>query len=393
MLRGFIICPDAELAAALEQALAETRMVSTSRASYYPDAPDLARVLRQQEPQVVFLSLESLEEGQRMIRTIEERVPGVPIVGVGLSRDPDVLLAIMRAGVREYLSPPFELKTIREALMRVSGLIERTFPSGTEKVYAFLPSKPGVGASTVALHTCLAVSRLPETSVLLADFDLANGMIGFMLRLNTQYSVVDAVEHAHEMDENLWTRLVVPVGSLEVLTAGRLNPGHRIDPAYLQPLMGFARRSHDVVAVDLSGMMERFSIELMSETSRILLVCTPEIPSLHLASQKLRYLNSLELGGRVEVVMNRAEKNQVLSDAEMERLLGAPVRWTIPNDYTRVHRAMMAGQMVETGSKLGKAFEEIARSLTEETPTVERKKPRFLEFFSVGSENYSAARQ
>jgi pilus assembly protein CpaE len=392
MLRGFIICPDAELAAALEQALAETRMVRTSRGSYYPDTADLARVLRQQEPQVVFLSLESLEEGHRLIRSFEERAPGVPVVGVGLSRDSDTLLAIMRAGVREYLSPPFELKSVREALVRVTSLVERTFPSGTNNVYAFLPSKPGVGASTVALHTCLAVSRWPETGLLLADFDLANGMLGFMLRLNTQYSVVDAVEHAHELDEELWNRLVTKVGSLHVLTAGRLNPGHRIDPAYLQPLMGFARRNYDVVAVDLSGMMERFSIELMSETSRVFLVCTPEIPSLHLASQKLRYLNSLELGGRVEVVMNRAEKSQVLSDAEMERLLGAPVRWTIPNDYARVHKAMMAGQMVEPGSKLGKAFEELARSLAAETPTVERKKPRFLEFFSVGSEGYSPAR-
>jgi len=212
-----------------------------------------------------------------------------------------------------------------------------------------------------------------------------------MLRLNPQHSVVDAVEHAHELDDDLWGRLVTSVGGLDVLASGRLNPGHRIDPSYLQPLVGFARRKYGVVCVDLSGMMERFSVELMHEAARILLVCTPEVPALHLAAQKLRYLQSLELGGRVQVLLNRAEKHSVLSDAEMRKLLGASAQWSIPNDYARVHKAIMTGQMVDPGSKLGKSFDELARSLAQETEPLERKKPRFLEFFSV--EDHSPARK
>jgi len=389
MLHGVIVCPNADLAGALEQALTETRMIRTARASYNPSPADLVRILRQQEPQVIFLSLESDEDSHHLLRTLEERAPSVAVVAVGTGRDPDTLMAVMRAGIREYLSPPFEPKSVREALVRVSSLVERASPSGTNKVYAFLPAKPGVGASTVALHTCLAISRQPQTTVLLADFDLNNGMIGFMLRLNPQHSVIEAVEHAHEMDDELWNRLVTSVGQLDILPAGRFNPGHRIDPSYLQPLMGFARRNYSVVVVDLSGMMERFSVALMHECSRILLVCTPEVPALHLAAQKLRYLNSLELASRVQVVLNRAEKYSVLSESEMQKLVGAPVRWTLPNDYARVHKAMMAGRMVDPASKLGKSLEELAHSLSENAEPVERKKPRFLEYFSLGNEEYT----
>jgi pilus assembly protein CpaE len=391
MLHGVIVCPNVDLASALEQALTETRMVRIARASYYPSPSDLVRILRQQEPQVIFLSLESEEGSQTLLRTVEERAPNVTLVAVGYSRDPDTLMAVMRAGIREYLCPPFEPDKVKETLIRISNLVERNLPSGTNKVYAFLPAKPGVGASTVALHTSLSMARLPQTSVLLADFDLNNGMIGFMLRLNPQHSVIDAVEHAHEMDDDLWGRLVTTAGQLDVLASGRFVPGHRIDPSYLQPLLGFLRRNYGVVCLDLSGMMERFSVELMHESSRILLVCTPEVPALHLAAQKLRYLNGLELGGRVQVVLNRAGKHSVLSDAEIQKLLGAPVQWILPNDYACVHKAMMAGQIVEPASKLGKAFEVLARSLAEDVAPVQRKRSRFLEYFSLGAEDYSPA--
>jgi len=40
---------------------------------------------------------------------------------------------------------------------------------------------------------------------------------------------------------------------------------------------------------------------------------------------------------------------------------------------------------VEGSSKLGKRFEELGRSLLEAPEVVERRKPRFLEFFSVGT--------
>jgi len=269
--------------------------------------------------------------------------------------------------------------------LRIASLAERACPPGTNRVYAFLPSKPGVGASTVALHTCLALSRIPQTSVLLADFDLNNGMLGFMLRLNSQYSVIDALEHAHELDDELWTRLTSSAGNLDVLPTGKLNPGHRIDPAYLHPLINFARRNYDVVCLDLSGMMEEYSIELMQVSTQILLICTPEIPALHLAAQKLRYLHSLELGSRVQIILNRAQKYPMLSEAEMERMLGAPVHLTIPNDYARVHKAMMVGHMVEASSRLGKRFEELARALREAPAEAPSKGHQFLEYFSLGA--------
>jgi pilus assembly protein CpaE len=385
MLRGIIVCPDEELGASLEHALVEIRLASVVRTTRYPSPLEVERLIREHRPQIVFLGLESPERCLNVALSMEEKAPDVPVAVVGRSWDPAMLLSMMRAGVREFVAPPFEEKSLREAVLRIMNLLGRQSSTGTSRLYSFLPSKPGVGASTVALNTCLALARVPEISVLLADFDLNCGMIGFMLKLNSQYSVIDAVEHAHELDEELWTRLISCAGKLDVLPAGMLNPGHRIDPTYLHPLMNFVRRSYDVVCVDLSGMMEKYSIDLLHESGRILLVTTPEVPALHLAAQKLGYLRSLDLASRVQVILNRMEKYSVLSKEEMERMLGAPVQMIIPNDYDRVHQALMAGQPVEPSSKLGKRFEELARMLLESPEVVTGRKRRFLEYFSVGT--------
>jgi hypothetical protein len=56
---------------------------------------------------------------------------------------------------------------------------------------------------------------------------------------------------------------------------------------------------------------------------------------------------------------------------------------TIPNDYARVHAALMAGQTVAPSSGLGKRFEELAKSLSSRTAPVPRRR-RFLDYFSAG---------
>jgi pilus assembly protein CpaE len=297
----------------------------------------------------------------------------------------------MRAGVREFLAPPFNRQHVSELSARLSETAEKRPPEveNSDLIFSFLPSKAGVGASTVALNTACALSRLPDMDVLLADFDLNSGMQRFMLKLDTAFSLVDAVEHAAHMDENLWPQLVAAAGKLSVLHAGKMNPGYRIEPAQVRHLLEFVRRNYHAVCIDLSGNMEKYSIEVMHESKRIFLVCTPEIPSLHLAREKYQYLRGLDLGDRVSVLLNREQKRNVISSAQVEKLLGMPVHMSFPNDYVGVHRALTDGRHVDSNSELGKQFSKLARSLADR-PAVKGEAPKkFLEYFSVTPARYS----
>ena len=84
---------------------------------------------------------------------------------------------------------------------------------------------------------------------------------------------------------------------------------------------------YQVLCFDLSGNLEKYSLELMRESKRIVLVCTGEIASLHLAREKLVLLKEMGLSGRVLVVLNRMEKeNPLFSKIQVEDLLGY-CRW------------------------------------------------------------------
>jgi len=131
--------------------------------------------------------------------------------------------------------------------------------------------------------------------------------------------------------------------------------------------------------------MEKYSLELLRESGRIFLVCTPEIPSLHLGAEKLKYLRGLDLAGRVEILLNRSQQRSVLSREQIEAMLGAAVRVAIPNDYLAVHQAMMSGQSLPPDSRLGKHFDNLARNLMEIPAIGVTPKRRFFEYLSLGS--------
>jgi hypothetical protein len=119
------------------------------------------------------------------------------------------------------------------------------------------------------MNTAVAMSRVPDSSVLLSDFDLNSGMVRFMLKLDSAYCVTDAAEHALEMDESLWPTMVTTIDKLDVLHAGKLNPDFRIEPTQIRHLMEFMRRNYSALCFDMSGNLERYSLEIMHESKRI----------------------------------------------------------------------------------------------------------------------------
>jgi pilus assembly protein CpaE len=386
VLRSIIVSPDAGLAQQLESAISIASEVTVARTiDKYPLAVDLARTLRAHAPEVVFLSFESPEKAIELVKFVEAEAEGVQVVAVHSSFDAKILRETMRAGVREFIAPPFEPQTILEALRHVKELLERKPVSHalTNQVFAFLPAKAGVGTSTLALNVSAAIARRADGRVLISDFDMNSGMLRFMLKLQNEHSVLDAMEHCVHMDENLWPQLVTSFDRLDVLHAGRINPSLRIEQGQVRALIGFMRRNYSSLCFDLSGNLERYSLEIMAESKRVLLVCTPEIPSLHLAREKLTFLRQVELDARVAVVLNRCHKKPLFTKEQVEDVLGMPVLRMFGNDYYGVNRAVTSGKWLEPTSELGKEFDQFAAELLEKKGASPPPRKRFLEYFAV----------
>ncbi len=393
MLRGLIICPNTELAASLQEVLQETRQAEMVRdLDRYPENLELLRSLRAHTPDVLFLSTEDLDKALAAVQLVEEHLPGLPVVAVSTHADAHVLIQLVRNGVREFLTAPFQVPVVFEALGRIEELVAKrpAAPVETGNIYTFLPSKQGVGTTTVAVNSATAMARgaAGDKKGLLLDMDLSSGIVGFMLKITNLHSVVEAAENAHHIDESLWDRLVTVRGNLAILHSGRLNPDFRINSAQVQGLMEYARSHYSSVCVDISGNLERYSLEVMQESKQIFLVVTPEIPSLHLAREKLTFLQQLDLADRVSVLLNRMHRRAVVTTEQIENLLGVPVYMSFPNDYQGVHRALQAGRAVEPDSELGKQFTVFANRTLGRKGDVSKKsksesKKRLAEYFSI----------
>jgi pilus assembly protein CpaE len=387
MMRGVIISPDRELASQLDRVLADSGSVSVIRSlDRYPGSVELTRFVRAHAPHVVFVSMESVSSAGGIQAALQEALSGIQIIAIHRTTEPQLLLDVMRLGIREFLAYPFDRKSVVDAVNRAGELLSKNPLSvdATDLVYSFLPSKAGVGTSTIALNAAVAASQLKGTKVFLSDFDLNSGMIRFMLKLQNHHSVIDAAERSVDIDENFWPQLVTGIGSLDVLHAGTLNPNFRMEAAQVRNLLDFARRNYKVICADLSGNLEKYSIELMHESKKIFLVCTPEIPSLHLAREKFHYLRTLDLGDRVSVLLNRCQKRPLISPSQVEELLGLPVHMTFSNDYQGVNKAMSEGKPVDSGSELGRQCAALAGSMLERKVTDgPESKRRFVEYFSL----------
>jgi pilus assembly protein CpaE len=352
---------------------------------HYPPEAELHRLLRSLSPQAVFVSVEDLQAAVEVSKDVEAHAPGTQVLALGETSSQQVLLEMMRAGGREFLQAPFERDVLQAAIRRAteaSGKVVRA-ENLTEHVYSFLPSKAGVGTTTIALNLSVALSRLPDTRVMLADFDLNSGLIGFMLKLDNRYSVMSAAENAFRLDDNLWRQLVSSFENLDVLPSGEVVAGFRIEPAQIRSIVDFARRQYKAVCFDLSGNLEKYSVELMRASARIFLVCTAELPSLHLAREKVNFLHNAEMSDRVHVVLNRSTKRDVVSPAEIEGLLGVPVGTILPNDYCGIHQALASGKPLADDGELGRRLQVEAAAIMNKHQAAGPSRRRLSEYFSL----------
>ena len=384
MYRSILISADAEVGSKLKAALEASGHIEIARfIDHYPTGVELIRTVRALAADILFIDFGSMAKGLEIIHTLETEGSPLQIVGFDRKLDPAVLRETMRAGVREFLAEPFEARTVIETLASIKAQLDKrpAVYHSTDQIFTFLPSKAGVGTSTIAANVSAALARRANTHVLLADFDLSSGMLRFMLKLTNEFSVPDALERSADVDENLWPQLVTSIGGMDVLHAGRLNPNYRIEPAQIISLMAFMRRTYQVLCFDLSGNLEKYSLELMQESKRILLVCTGEIPSLHLAREKMAFLKEQGLSARVGVVLNRMHKHPLFSKDQVEDLLGVPVLRVFANDYQAVNRAVENGKLLEPDSELGRSFTDFAAQLLNQPAAkTEPAKRRFLEF-------------
>ena len=367
-ITALLIAPNRDLAQQFVATLPQTRAFQIlADLKSYPPAQTLEVRARQLKPNVILLDLASdLEAATELIRFITGLKPPVQVVGLHTHNDSDAILQSLRAGATEFLAAPFELASQRDAIARLRRLCGSETPEegGAGHVIAFSSAKPGSGASTLATQTAFALRRLTGQRILLADFDLTGGTIGFYLKLSHNYSVVDALQHAEHLDPTLWSSLAVSHGGLDILPSPAAPYAEAIDGGRLRLLIDYARQLYDWVILDLPTVFSQISLTALAECEHAYLVTTSELPSLHLTRKAMGMISQIGFPReRFEVLVNRVERRDDIGATNLEKLFNCPVHASLPNDYFSLHRVVTLGQPLGPEGELGKAIEKLAAGM------------------------------
>ncbi|HEX4168222.1 MAG TPA: AAA family ATPase [Bryobacteraceae bacterium] len=346
------------------------------------DWPNVVETLRQEQPEVLMLELGPvLARLGDALREVRSCTPHTKVVALHPSADTESILAALRSGVHEFVHPPWQ-DTLWPALERVISL--DSAPGDRQgKIIGFLSAKGGCGATTIACHVAADLRRQTKSKVLLVDLDLASGMVGFAMKVQTSYSVIDAVQNLSRLDESLWKALIVEAKpGLDIVPApSTISSDSYIAKDDLCQLIRFMRMHHDWVVLDLGRSLNRFAADIYEDLDQLFLVSVLEVTALHGLKTIVRRLTDRgENLEKLQLILNRTPKMMDMSTEDLAKILGRPLYAMLPNDYPSLYRAYSNGTLLPPEDRLAKQFSALTSKMIGVSAAQPKNKKKFRLF-------------
>jgi pilus assembly protein CpaE len=328
---------------------------------------DLAEFLDRVErlrPEVMILEVMKLREPmEHIVARIKAGSLDPMVIALHNTAEPELILRALRAGAHEFLHPPLKAN-LQQALERKSIEQNKTKERRRQKgkVIGFLSAKGGCGATTIACHTAAELGRQGK-HVLLADMDLDAGMIRFLMKTKSPYSVLDALDNLHRLDHSYWNALISNgLPGLEVISAPQgLVSKQQPNQEQMQNMLTFCRGQYDFSIVDLGRSLNLTTMNALDEIDETYLITTLDVPALYRSKQIIQTLSSVGYGReRLRLVLNRMPQQLDITPDELEKMMSLPVFATLPNDYPSLYEAYSDGSLLPANSRLGKELNRMA---------------------------------
>jgi pilus assembly protein CpaE len=327
------------------------------------------------KPDILLLDLSAVPVDLSIgIRQIRYHVPRIKVVALHASADPKIILTVMRAGANEFLHSPLAA-SLQAALEQILSTPDPDLVAVHRgKVIGFLSAKGGCGATTLACHVAAELQRLTRKSVLLADLDLTSGLVGFLMKTPSSYSVLDAIKNITRLDESLWRALIVEhKANFAVMPApASYSRWDHPDEEQLRQVLQFMRTQHDWIVLDLGRSVNSIATAVLEEIDQLFLISTLEVVALH--GLKAIVHGLFEQGEKLQLVLNRTPKMMDISTHELENILGRSIYAALPNDYMALYQSYSSGNLLDSNNRLAQHFALLAAKIANLSPVKSKKK-------------------
>ncbi len=278
---------------------------------------------------------------------IQHYSPNTAIFAVSGDNTPEVIIQAMRSGCREYLFKPVDREQLTKAVARV-GSRQRPRPKRSNtQVLSFIGAKGGCGVTTVATQLGGLLASFCSRKTILLDLHPTLGDAALYLGFTShKYNSLDLIQNTGRMDSELLQSLVLHHQSgLDVVPAPQdFDSTQRISPEAMANTLAFLRDRYDCILVDLPSRLNDETVGVVSHSEYIYVVTVAEVAALRNVARILNYLDHAQVAAdRVRVILNRFEKRSAISEAQIEKVIGRKIFWSVPNEYQQAVKTITGG--------------------------------------------------
>ncbi len=301
------------------------------------------------------------------------------IVMISVEGDREYLRRAMQAGAKDYLVKPFSSDELAQAIRRCGIFASGGGGGARGRVITVFSPKGGVGKSVLAANLAIALALGQSgKEVVLVDLDLEFGVLAVMLGQKPRSSIVDLCRGAERITPAHVRETLTPIPQLPVsLLAAPPSPhlAAEVDGEakqernrnYVEEAIQALRAGWDYVVIDTPANFREATMAALDLADVILVVTTPDIPSLQNTAKGLNILlNQLEYSpDRVKLVVNQAEPKRGLSEEDVASALEHPVFFSVPADPAVVVAVNMGQSLLgrRNRSQAGAAVARLAELL------------------------------
>jgi pilus assembly protein CpaE len=327
-----------------------------------------------------------------LVQKLTQNNSGAVVIPVSRTHDSDLILKVIRAGAREFLTLPAEPTEILDMITRLlRGRGESlSTKSQAPRIISVTGAAGGVGSTTIAVNLAGTLAAAADQETILLDLDLFFGAVDACLDIIPDHTLAHVLQNFERLDITLLKRSIPRHASgLYVLPHPvTMQEAAAIDPDTLRRLFGMLRASFDTVVIDTSKGLQSSDFTAFEMSDVILVVIQLELLCLRNTARLIGLFREFDgLAERVKLIANRSRtSNPEISQKKAEETLKMPISWEVPNAFRVFQEARIKGvPLGDTGrgSRPHQAFLEIARALRPAS-TDQTKKPKkglFAAFF------------
>lgn len=361
-------------------------------------AIDSARSL---QPDIVLMDINMPDmDGITASQEIVRLAPASQIIMMSVQSEADYLRRSMLAGAVDFLTKPFTSEELSSSIHRVHEANRRRLPaqitrepegvapatatgargpSQEGKLLLVYSPKGGTGCSTVAANLAIAIAQITSKKVALVDASLQFGDADVLLNLQGSQSIVDATSRIDELDSDLLSVLMSTHASGVKVLAAPPTPVEfdTIGPEVYKEVLARLQKTFDYIVLDTWSYLDDTVLCAIDQAERVLLVMTPEIPSIKTTKQFFEIAEALEFPlERIDLLLNKVFPRDGIRVEQIENTMKHKVRAQFDFEPQVIRKAVNEGTPVMVGQSnhaLAQAFLELAEqevALTTPEPAV-----------------------